>query len=114
MFRSFRRLRQDNSGVIMVTVLLLVLVITVVAIGILGINISQVSTSQSVVDNIKAEQLAIGAFYQYHQQQIEGLNGLTPSPATLDGKIFTINLQNMGSTGPGNTNEIEITVNYNN
>lgn len=95
----------------MITVLVLVLVMTVVAIGILGINISQVSTSQSVVDSIKSEQLAIGAFYQYHQQQIDG-NGTSPTQETLDGKTFQIDVNNLGGGGPNNTNQISITIDY--
>ena len=112
-----RELHRDNSGVVMITVLVLVLIMTVVAIGILGINISQVSTSQSVVDSIKAEQLAIGAFYQYHQQQIEagdgsGGGGGSSSQETLDGKTFQIGIDNLGSGGPNNTDQIEVTVNF--
>ena len=112
MFLSLKKLHQDNSGVIMITVLVLVLVLTVVAIGILGVNISQVSTSQSVVDSIKAEQLAIGAFYQYHQQQIDG-NGTTPTSETMDNKTFSISINAAGAgSGPNNTNPIQVSVNY--
>ena len=115
MFLSRKKLRHNESGIIMVTVLVLVLVMTVIAIGILSVNISQVSTSESVVDNIKAEQLAIGAFYQYHQQQIEGLNGLSPASETLDGKTFTIGVDNKGpAPGPISANQIEINVDFGN
>ena len=110
MLLSLKKLHQDNSGVIMVTVLVLVLVMTVVAIGILGVNISQVSTSQSVVDSIKAEQMAIGAFYQYHQQQIDG-TGTSPTQEVLDGKTYLISVQNKGAIGPNNTNQIEVSIN---
>ena len=115
MFLSLRKIRQDNSGVIMVTVLVLVLVMSVVAIGILGVNISQVSTSQSVVDTIKAEQLAMGAFYQYHQRRIEGLvTNSSPIPISLDGKTYTVGVENQGNLGPNNANQIEVTVNFTN
>ena len=110
MFQSLKKLRHNNSGIIMVTVLVLVLIMTVVAIGILGVNISQVSTSQSVVDSIKTEQLAIGAFYQYHQQQIEGMNNLAPTQVNLDDKTYEVTVQNKGNLGPNNSNQIEITV----
>jgi Tfp pilus assembly protein PilX len=113
MFSSLKKLRNDESGVIMVTVLVVVLIMTVVAIGILGVNISQVSTSESVVDNIRAEQLAIGAFYQYHQQQVDGQNGLSPTTETFpDGKTFTISVDNKGPSALSGSNEIEINVDF--
>ena len=114
---SLRKIQTDNSGVIMITVLVLVLVMTVVAIGILGVNISQVSTSQSVVDTIKAEQIAIGAFYQYHQQQVEGLSGALPTSETIDGKTYTISIDEKnpiddGIVTPNNVNQVEITIDF--
>jgi hypothetical protein len=116
MFMALKKISGDESGIIMITVLVLILVMTVVAIGVLGVNISQVSTSESVVDNIKAEQLAIGAFYQYHQQQVEGQSGLSPTTETLDGKTFTIGVTNQGHTvgAPNNTNQIDINVDFGN
>jgi len=70
-----------------------------------------VSTSQSVVDNIKAEQLGIGAFYRYHQRQIEGLpEDLSSKTEELDGKTYTIGIKNNGPVG--NSNAIEVTVNF--
>ena len=118
MFSPLRKLQQDNSGIIMVTVLVLVLVLTVIAIGILGLNVSQVSTSESVVDTIRQEQLAIGAFYQYHQQQIEG-NLTLPSPRTetIDGRTYTVSIQSTAGTvanpTPNNVNQIDVTITRN-
>src|SRR3990167_7411999 len=107
MFLHLRKIQQDNSGVIMITVLVLILVMTVVAIGILGVNISQVSTSQSVVDTIRAEQLAIGVFYQYHQQQIDG-NGTSPASEVIDGKKYDITFdeKTSGEVAGGTPNEV--------
>lgn len=114
MLLSLKKIRTDNSGVVMITVLVLVLVMSVVAIGVLGINISQVSTSSSVVDNIKAEQLAIGAFYQYHQRMLDA-NGVAPPPEVIDGKTYTVAIQNQGSAGtPNNVDQIEVTVGFGN
>ena len=115
---SLRKLHQDNSGVIMITVLVLVLVMTVVAIGILGINISQVSTSQSVADTIRCEQLAIGAFYQYHQQQVEGCAPACTPPddwkEDIEDKTYSITVESKGDAGEllNNVNQIDVSCNY--
>jgi Tfp pilus assembly protein PilV len=114
MLLSLRKIRDDNSGVIMITVLVAVLVMTVVAIGILGVNITQVSTSASVVDNIKAEQLAIGAFYRYHQQKIEGLNGALPTTEVIDNQTYQIDIVETAGIGPNNVNQIEVTIDFGN
>ena len=111
MFVSLKKLRNDNSGVIMVTVLVMVLIMTVVAIGILGVNISQVSTSESVVDSIRAEQLAIGAFYQYHQRQIEGV-GNALNPEIIDNKTYTISMNITAGAGLNGTDKVEVKVDY--
>lgn len=114
MLKSLRKIHTNNSGVIMITVLVLVLVMSVVAIGVLGINISQVSTSASVIDNIKAEQLAIGAFYQYHQRMLDA-NGVAPPPEVIDGKTYNVSILNKGNAGtPNNVDQIEVTVDFGN
>lgn len=97
-------------------VLVIVLTMSVVAIGIMSFNVSQVTSSQSVVDSIKAEQLAIGAFYQYHQQVTETGNPTpgAPTQEILDGKAYTITVSNLGPSvvTPNSTSQIEVQVNF--
>ena len=84
-------IRDNESGIILVTVLLLTIVLSILAIGILSLNISRVTTSQSVVDSIKADYLARGAFiYEYQQNTLGEFAGAYPSAEGLDGKTFTI------------------------
>ena len=111
----FSKLRGNQSGVILVTVILLTIVLAIVAISIMSLRVSQVSSGMSVVDSIKAEQVAAGAFYQYHQQQVDGCSSCpTPGNCTscplttsesLDGKTYTVTIQNQGVTPLANNAE---------
>ncbi len=117
------KMRNDQSGVILVTVILLTMVLSIVAISIMSLRVSQVSSSASVVDSIKAEQLAIGKFYQYHQQQVDQCSSC-PVPGdcsscplqpteTLNSKTYTITIQNQGAIAQANnTNKIEADITY--
>jgi hypothetical protein len=83
----------NNSGVILVTVLMLTFVLSIVVLGILGLYVSQVKSSQSVVDKIKAEQLAVGTAYRTYQcKEWQCPLGENPSYSSqvLDGKSFSI------------------------
>ena len=105
----------NDEGVILLTVIMLTIVLSIVAIGIMSVNVSQVKTGQSVVDSIKAEQLAMGVFYLCHQSLSEGAATCPQSIETMDGKTFTFNaLDNPPSVGggPNNTTEYDFEVNY--
>jgi hypothetical protein len=84
------KIRNNESGIILVTVLLVTIILSILAVGILSQNVSQVKTEQSVVDQIKAEYLAKGAFNYDYQKSVTGEVGPSPSPTVLDGKTFTI------------------------
>jgi hypothetical protein len=68
----------NECGVILVTVLMIAIVLSFVAIGIISINVSQTTSGISVVDAIKAEQMATGEFFRQHQFRMEGC----PAPCT--------------------------------
>ncbi len=124
MNQLIRKLRDDRSWVILVTVILLTIVLSIVAISIMSLRVSQVTSGQSVVDGIKAEQIAVGAFYKYHQQRANGcLSCPTPgdcsscsttSSESLNGKTYTITIQNDGALQQANDAEqIKANIAYN-
>ena len=117
------KMRHNQSGVILVTVILLTMILSIVAISIMSLRVSQVTSSASVVDSIKAEQLAIGKFYQYHQQQVDQCSSC-PTPEncascpiqpteTLNNKTYTITIQNQGAIAQANdTSKIKADITY--
>lgn len=103
-----------KSGMILFTVIVMVLILSVVVISIISLNVSQFKSSQSVVDEIKAEYLAKGHFYRYHQQRATtaGTIALPSGTATLDGKTFTLNTVRNAGAGANATDQIVLTVSF--
>lgn len=105
-------LRLNNSGVILVTVIILTFVLSIVVVSIVGLHVSQVKSSQSVVDQIKAEQLAVGAAYQAYQcKEWEGCSVPAAQNLGLDGKTFSVTSHADGTTSDG-LDKYHFTVNY--
>ena len=115
----------NQSGFILATVILFILILTVVAISIMSLNVSQTTSGQSVVDTIKAEQLAIGAFYQHHQLRMKNCPNppcttagdcttCSPNPTPLDFKTFNIVVNDGGVVGSNlnDTRNIDVDVYY--
>ena len=116
MFITIQRHRcaHDESGFILATVILLTLVLTVITISILSLNVSQTLTGQSVVDDIKAEQLALGSFYKYQQLRLKNDNSLPNAIVNLDQKQFSIVVNEIGAAGSNfnDTDAIDVDVYY--
>jgi hypothetical protein len=93
---------------------MMTIVLSLIVLGFLGTTVSQVTSGQSVVDHIKAEQLALGTFYRYHQVLLEeGTPPTYPLTMTLDDKTFTIQAPTVNPNSPlNNTNRIDIQVDY--
>lgn len=104
---------KNDSGIILITVVILVLVLSIVAIGVMGLNVSQIKTSSSVVDTIKAEQLATGLLFQDHQRKIDG-TGTTPTSVTIGSTPYTITrTETAGSVAtPNNANQVQFNISY--
>ena len=97
MFLQLRK-GSDNSGVILIIVMIILLVMATFSVGIFSQSMSQTKTSRSQVDDIVAEQLAKGVFFSsYNSQDVESgvginhpqnSNGVTYN---LNGRIYTVN-----------------------
>ena len=64
-----RSLLRSSDGFLLLMVIVTVMVLSVVIIGIMSLNVSRVTTAESVVDQIQAEEMAKGIFLRYHQAQ---------------------------------------------
>lgn len=104
---------KNESGVILVTVVILIIILSIVTIGIMSLNVSQVKTAASVVDTITAEQLATGIFYQDYQRRIDG-QGTLPSNMIIGKKTYTITRTTDVVTGnsTNNTNQVQFDITY--
>ena len=110
---------------VMVMVIMLTLVFAIIMIGILSLNVGRVKTGQSLVDSIKAEQLATGVMYRQMQQQMDQCQ-LCPTPGdcsscpalgaeNMDNHAFAISVNNQGaSANPNlnNTNQYQFKVDF--
>ena len=104
---------KNRSGTVLVVVIMLTMMLSIIIIGILSLNVSQVRSSQSVIDELKAEYLAKGFFYQFHQQRAE--TGAAPLPGAsvdLDGKTFLIGSAQNPGAGINNTDQIDLNINF--
>ena len=123
----FRKQRLDNeSGLILLTVIVIAIIVSVMAIILLGLSVSQATRSRKSINAIKSEMVARGALFRYQQLSIQGcpnppcsVNGNCATcsfpPQIIDGKTYTISVINAGAvTLPGNvtTSQFNVQVNY--
>ncbi len=110
-----RRLKNVN-GVIMVYVLGAVIISMVIFVGVLNFATNKALIGQSVIEAIRTEQLALGAFYQDYDQRYYGLPSSIGGPKTISTQIeqkeFSITVTPQAGIGPNNTQLIDISVTY--
>ena len=119
------KIRQNSSGFILATVIVMTLVLAVVILSFLSLSTSQAITGQTVVDEIVAEQLAIGRFYEDFQYKHDECrtcpipNNCASCPSRsldnvpLNGKNYTVNLAELAPDPQhNNANAIQSTVTY--
>jgi len=97
----FRELKNNNRGVIFVTVLIIIIVAMVLAVSVLSLNISQVKSSEDELKHIQAKILSEGGLAQMLVSKFSGApaNVITYSE-TLGNTTFTI-VANIDTTGAG-------------
>lgn len=100
--------RKNESGMVLIIVLMVTIIIMVYAIGILTRGSSQVISAEDQIDHIKAEQLAIGAYAKAYSDLASG--GSLPGAfnLTMDNKIYSVSVTS-AATGPNNTNTLTFT-----
>ncbi len=106
---------KNNSGVVLITVVIMTVVMMVFAVGMISISTSQTIAGQHQIDRIKAEQLAKGTYW-YNYQNLKSTN--TPAAmnaVNLDNKTYTPSIALPPDPGTGffnSTTQYNITVNY--
>jgi Tfp pilus assembly protein PilX len=104
----FRQLKNE-SGMVMLMVLMTIVVMMIFSIGVLSRTSSQTRSSEAQIDRIRAEQLAVGAFAKVYSDRAAGgaYTALTTITANLDGKTYQVNVTE-GGAGINNTNSISV------
>lgn len=97
---------KNESGMVLIMVLLVTIIIMVYSIGIISRGTSQVVSAEDEVDRIKAEQLVIGAYAKTYSDLASGSSAPTSISATLDNKTFLVTVASANGTGPVNTNTL--------
>lgn len=108
---------RERTGIVLITVLMMSVVMMILAIGIIGTNITAVTSGQRQIDRIKSEQLAKGTFWISYSK----LSATPPDNTTtfvnpsLDGKTFTSIVSNGATTATGiggSTKSSSVAVSY--
>jgi type II secretory pathway component PulK len=98
-----------NTAMILVTVVMVVFVMSLLLTAILSQNLSQAYIMQDQIDEIKAKELALGAFWR---AQAELTNNINPTTAnlteTLDGKVFTVSVDPIPATSASTQYDVRV------
>ncbi len=87
MLRQLNDRIDRESGMVLVTVLMIVLVMMILSIGILSQNVTRSTSSQSQVEQIRADQFAKGVFWNaYSAGVFTSSNGTL---GTYNGKTYS-------------------------
>ena len=109
-----RQLRQNDHGVVFITVLMIIIVMMILTVSIVSLNVTQVMRTTGEVRHLQAEYLALGAIpYLYANQWTNSQGRVITYTETLDGIPFAV-VANLSGSGLGGytTNNLAITVNY--
>jgi len=104
----FQRHRR-HSGMVLLMVLVVIITMSILLTTMLSQNMSQVFSSQDKVDQIKAEELARGAYWKAYMDISSG-TAPTVSSETLDGKTFTVGA--LGGKPADSTVQYPVSVSY--
>jgi len=103
----FRQLKNE-SGMVLLMVLMAVTIMMVFSIGVISRGVSQTKSSEQQIDRIKVEQLAMGAYAKaYSDLAIGQPMGNTSMTAVLDNKTYNVSVVSAAG-GLNNTNTLTI------
>jgi len=87
-----RNLKNNENGIVFVTVLMIIVVIMTITVGIISLNISQVTFTEQEIQRVKSEMLAMGTLaYVFANQLTSSPSNSISLPQTLDGISYTVN-----------------------
>lgn len=106
-----RQLRQNDHGIVFVTVLMVIIVMMILTVSIVSLNVTQVLRTSGEVKHVQAEYLALGAIpYLYANQWTALPDNTITYTETLDGVSFTV-VANLSGPGLGGYNTTGLFVN---
>ena len=109
-----KQLKQNQKGVVFVTVLMIIIVMMVLSVSVISLNVSQVMLSENESKRIQAEILAMGALsYMFANQMSSSPSNLITDSVILDNITYNI-ISNVANPGGGTygTSELNIDVVY--
>ncbi len=106
------KITNNNSGVVLITVVVIALTIMILAVSLISTTTSQSLSSQHQIDRIKAEELAKGAHWFNYMQITTNGSSAIPLPTGLDGKTFTPTISTIPDAGPEGTDQFDIRIDY--
>jgi len=108
----FKQLKDNERGVVFVTVLMIIIVMIVLAISILSMNISQIKSTEAEIKRIQAEAIAYGALARVFANQFTTSAGNYFEYNVIINTTFFNVVANIGGAGPLGTNVLLINVTY--
>jgi hypothetical protein len=105
-----RDLKNNENGLVFVTILMIVAIIMTITIGIISLSVTQVTFSEQEIQRVKTEMLAQGMLAYVFANQVTGVaSNAYAFNATIDNLTYVVNASIFGGTP--NTNLL-IQVNY--
>lgn len=86
-----RDLKNNENGIVFVTVLMIIVVIMTITVGIISLNVSQVTFTESEIQRIKSKMLAMGTLaYVFAKHMTATPSNSISLTETLDGITYAI------------------------
>ena len=116
MNKLFKRLSNNNDGVVFITVLMIIIMMMTLTVTVLNINVSSVQGSETEYRRIQAVELAKGVIYYHVAREqvpppVPNSYTLMP-PITLDGNTFSVNVNKAPGAGIDGTSTLNILTTY--
>ena len=107
-----RRLARNESGMVLLTVLMVIAVMMIFTIGLLSRSVTQTISSERQVDRIKAEQFLKGAFWLVYSNLVNGAPPASSVSQTIDGKTYNAVIGSTPGAGPNGTAAYSLNIIY--
>jgi len=99
-----RPLKNKESGIVLVTVIIISLIMAILAIGILSINTSQVKSSEQIKRDMIAEFFARMVYWEIQANSINNLNIASSVQKVINNLLYTANIYLNNATSPASLN----------
>ena len=105
------KMKNNESGMVLITVLMVVLCMMILSLGIFSQGITQTAMVQDQADNIKTYELAQGRSARiYTDLSYAGITQTGDFTETLDGKAYMINIASQSFGGGQAQYNIDVTL----